>query len=423
MALTNKISKLVGNYALLSFPVLGVLKVRSGINLLINDTFYDTFLIDYPIDMHYDIVSNQLKFLKDDKLIHHKGNVYQVDEFDISNDVHYFFYSLTKESVNHSFLWLKHDLLNVINPIMGFSDVLDESDEIPEDDLVLIRKIKSNAEKLYDQIQKLALLQSLESKNKLLSGTYEIEDFIKELSNQLSANQLDIVNRTKISHSGKVSDRIIQSDFRNTLEEHIKYMSSFQKTHNIEILSQYNNRNFIVKIFLQNCEPPSTYLDRIQDVDLFITKCEPINNLQTNTLNYLILSEICNTIGATIQQLKHDKHIIIQLNIPSLSDEKEIKPNINGIDKKHITKEKTNLFKEMPEDLFTQMKSICINFDGLLILDEWQKVCDQLLHLNKKHKNPELKNLIKTIQSAIQSFDVEVLRNTYNQCHHLFKNN
>lgn len=160
MSISNKISNIVGIYKNLSIPILGESVIKRGINFLINDKFYELFLKGNLEENHLEIIKNHISKIKLNQKIHHEGNIYQVDETSITNGDIYYFYNLSSESVQHSFLWLKHDLLNILNPIMGFADVLEESDEIAKDDKILIQKIRSNSHKLYQQIQKLSLLQT-----------------------------------------------------------------------------------------------------------------------------------------------------------------------------------------------------------------------------------------------------------------------
>lgn len=422
MSIQYKISKLVGNYNSLSFPVLGVLDIRKDSSFFVNDSYNKTFLSDHKEDLYEDIIKSQISTLADNPHIHHKGNIYKVDEFDKIQGVKYYFFTLSNESVSHSFLWLKHDLLNILNPIMGFSDVLFESEDIQKEDKVLIKKIKNNADKIYQQIQKLALLQSLESKHTVHTGSYEVVDFINELQNQLIAKQIfESISKTEITHQGKVNDRIIQSDFRSTLVEHLEYLVTFQNQKDLKIQSAYQKDSFIVKLILSDCNAPSNYMKMIEEVDQFLSECKAISKMQINAVNYLILNEICDSFGAKIIQRKIENDIIIEFVFPSISVEKEFKSIQKNTDIQTTYSTETKLFSNIPEHLYNNIRALLLNFDGLLILDEWQKLSNQLMFLNQKHKNEELHTVINDIQAGIQTFDVEGLRKIYHQCQQEFK--
>lgn len=420
MHFNKKIAKIEGNYNKLSFPILGVIDIMNNSNFLVNNAFEEIFLIDQTYQLPIEIIKKQLNKIEKSNQIHHKGNTYTVDEFQVQKGIKYYFYNLSKQSVHHSFLWLKHDLLNILNPIMGFADVLEESDEMHEDDLLLIQKINKNSDRLYQQIQKLALIQNLESQKIQSQGTYEIEDFIQELKNQLTANQIiDHIYKTEISHRGKVSDRIIQSDFRSALEEHLAYLTQYQENKDLKILSVFYNHVFRLKIQLLDCTIPSSHTEMIEEVDAFIEHCQPINKLQISSLNYLILKEICDTIGAEFIQKNEGKDVIIELKLPSLSKEDEVKTLHQKSLKTKKPSFKDEFFGDMPDDVLKQTQNICKNFDGLLILDEWQNICDQLEELNNKLHDRSLRKLIKVIKTGIQTFDVEQLRRVYQQCHQI----
>jgi len=417
MSFSKKISKIEGNYNQLSFPVLGVSNIKNNTTFLINEAFEEAFIQNQFINAPIEIIKIHFNKLENNHQIHDKGNIYLVDEFQIENGVKYYFYSLSKQSVQHSFLWLKHDLLNILNPIMGFADVLEESEEMAKEDLVLVQKIKKNSDRIYHQIQKLALIQNLETQNNQSIGTYEIEDFIHELQNQLTANHIiEHIKKTEISHRGKVCDRITQSDFRSTLEEHIAYLTEYQKNKDIKVISVFYNHVFRLKVQLINCKPPSTHTEIIEEVDAFIDYGQPINKLQISSLNYLILNEICDSFGASFRQKTEADDVILELKLPSLSKEDEVKTLHQKSSKSQISIIHHEFLDEMPNELLKQTKEICKNFDGLLILDEWQKMCNQLEDLNQKHQNNSLSKLIKEIKAGIQGFDVEKLRQIYQQC-------
>lgn len=417
MIMNREISKLSGNYGSLSFPVLGVLKGKTEESYFVNEVFIKTFLSDFTDDESSDLIKEKIKKLIQSDQVHHKGNIYTIDNLGLDDGVKYYLYSLSNQSVNHSFLWLKHDLLNILNPIMGFADILEDSDDLIEEDLVLAKKIKNNSDKLYHQIQKLSLLQNLENKQNIKSGSYDIEDFIKELSNQLLVNNIvDNISKTEVAHQGKVSDRIIQSDFRSTLEEHIEYLTNFQKHKDLKILSVFYNQTFRIKILLNECHPPESYLELIEEVDNFINDCQPITKLQISAVNFLILNEICDIFGAQIKQRKEANDIIIEISLPSLTNEEDIITLAAGDNEILGISHTDNYFKEMPIELYSQIKDLCMQFDGLLILDEWQKVNEQLLIINSKFNNEYLDFIIKEINTGIQSFDVERLRKIYQKC-------
>jgi hypothetical protein len=425
MKFSNKISKLIGTYSSLSIPVLGELEIQNGINFLINKKFHNLFLKDKPQENHLEIIKKQVERIKVHQKIHHKGNIYNVDETTVSKGVKYYFYSLALESVHHSFLWLKHDLLNILNPIMGFADVLAESEEIATEDQILAQKIRSNSNNLYHQIQKLSLLQSLNQEDDNKNGTYELSDFIKEITNQLLANNsIDHIEKIEISHNGKVSDRIIQSDFRSSLEEHLKYLISFQDKKELKILALHYNDTFRIKFQITQCVLPSQYLKEIDDVEQFINNSQAITKLQIPSLNYLILSELCHSIGASVFLKTNRETVVVELQLPSLSSKTDIKQSETQIPQGFRTKQEASSLKSVPPQLQSELKQVCSQFDGLLILDEWQKLSKKLQRINTVYQSPELENIILEIDTGVQSFDVEKLRGLYQTCHNfLIENN
>jgi hypothetical protein len=417
MSTSQEISNLIGNYGKLSFPVLGVIEIHQKYSYAINSNFRETFLNDFPKEKHVEIIENHLSRLQSNTQLHHKGNIFNVDTFQVTDQTSYLFYSLSNFSVHHSFLWLKHDLLNTLNPILGFADILEESEDIPADDLIFLGKIKKNAEKLYQQIQKLALLQNLENKSFELEGIYELSDFTTEFINQLQGNNIfSQIDQVEMDYSVKVSDRIIHPDFINTLEEYLKILSSYQENTSVQLSSSSKASLIILRFLLPNCLIPDSFMEQIEEVNSYITDCKPINKIQTNTINFLVLRVFCESFGAHFILSKSENDISIEIQLPGLSAKTKIqKPKHTSGFKKEENFKKLK-FNELPPDLHAELVDICLQFDGLFILDNWQELSNKLKSLDKTYDNKPLESIISSIDKGIQSFDIEILREVYHEC-------
>ncbi|NOR85971.1 MAG: hypothetical protein GQ527_00030, partial [Bacteroidales bacterium] len=118
-------SELLGNYKNLSFPVLLKQNKEDETIVQINDPFQREFFTkETAASSRNSITESILDKVEKGRILHWHDYQYIVDIINKDQGISIYLFSHTKQAVNSSFLWLKHDLLNIINPIMGFSDVL-----------------------------------------------------------------------------------------------------------------------------------------------------------------------------------------------------------------------------------------------------------------------------------------------------------
>ena len=420
MTKSYQIQELQGIYHQLSFPVLGILHVKNDMIFSINEAFRSQFL---PLE-ESDQINFILKLMKAvdlKKVWHHAGDIYHIDQTTQTNQGSYYFFSLSKQSIHSSYLWLKHDLLNVLNPIMGFADILSESEGIQDDDQMLIEKIKSNAEKMYDQFQKLSVLQNLSRDHiKQDKGHYYFYDFMIELADKIQVYEASChIEENTNPKMNYVNGRIGQAHFRSALEEFLLFLSKHQPraTFQFSLNSQHQSENLFITI--PNCNIPEQLQTELLTIEQFSEAMSQIKRLQLSTINYLIICEWMQIMGGKSQLIFNDNEVILILKMPMIQINKIDNPKTQRITytEKHFKPvDQTFIF---PEPLYIDLKKLWETFDGLIILDDWNDLLLKLRGINHEYKNNELDEIIIDTESAIHNFDVEKLRNIYKKMTHL----
>ncbi len=409
--MTRKVTfyPLSGSYENLSLPVLGKVGIHHELILYYNESYKALFLKG-KADNAQEFILKQLDDIENKKMYHLNGQIYHVDIHPVSDEICYYFFSPSMQSTNNSFLWLKHDLLNILNPIMGFSDILSESTLMNEEDMILVKRVKANAEKLYKEIQKIAALQQLQSKMpETAAGKYNISDFINEIVDKLK--NIDILTEAPkivISHSGMVSDEVATIIFRSTLEELLVTFINFQSLPELKILLFPYNHTFRLKFQFPKCNLPQRMIDEFIEVQNFIQGSGLISKLQLASANFLLMCELTQIMGGDTQVKYSDQDLALEIILPSLSEDENqymTKNQLNNTDSVGQISPKS-----IHPDLLASIKSNYDKFGGFFILDEWEELASSMNQLNKEYQNPDIERIIIDIQSATSSFDVERLR-------------
>lgn len=415
MAKGYQIKDLQGNYQHLSFPVLGIIREKNDIIFSLNAAFKDQFLpIDEPEQINFLIKLMQSVELK--KIWHHAGDLYHIDQITEAEEDAYYFFILSKHSIRSSYLWLKHDLLNVLNPIMGFADILSESENIDDDEQMLIEKIKSNAERMYDQLQKLAVLQNLAIEHKVQEkGHYYFRDFMIELADKIQVNgtscQIEEQRSPKMNY---IDGRIGQAHFRSALEEFLIFLSQYQSRATIICSLISSDLHQSLQISIPKCSIPEQLEAELLTIEQFSEAMGHINRLQLSTINYMIICEWMQIMGGKSEISFNDKEGLLQLKMPIIqSDDKDhsYKQRIRYTKKQANTDHQASY--NIPEPLLKKLKKLWKPFEGLIILDEWNDLLLKMRGINQEYKNEDLDKIITDTESAVNNFDVEKLRDIY----------
>lgn len=420
--LTSKNSiEILGKFQNLSFPVLLFRKENDKLDVHYNKPFEQIFLNLYSRE-------NALEWLiekvQDKTEIHWQGNLYIIDKIEEGQGRVFYLFNASKNSVNQSFLWLKHDLLNILNPIMGFSDVLSESENLDQDERELVSKIYNNSKKMYTQFEQIATLQHLnQDEEKIKAEEYHVIDFLKEIADKLFINE-HITERASIrsSHHGELWSNIAHRHFRNALENQVIILLNWTDDKKVNFVLENDEKSISIDIIFGIGKYPANKMEEFKTVDNFIQECKPINKLQSEGLNYLLLSQLCYIMGGKVKlNFNHNREVNIKLQFPlshintkqsllQLSDENEE----NSIT--HITKQKNSI----PKVLLHDFKILCNSFDGLIILDEWEDFANKIEEMNQHSLNPILLQITEEIRTAVRTFNVVQLKILLQTCRNLF---
>jgi len=403
------------------------------VSTLALNTANETIEVNKSFCSHFfnNLSSNKEEFLEKfvkrimiEKQVQSNGCCFNIDRF-TENGIDFFLFCKNNNNTSQSFLWLKHDLLNILNPIMGFSDVLLESETIEPDELELIEKIHQNSKKMYNQIDRLAILQNLGNKSHNFNAEeYKVGDFFYEMADILWVNKfIDYPSKVTVEPNANVTASISNHNLRNILEGQIVFMLSFQDKKNVDFNILLRNDRVIIQIEFGKSQLPTNYLEEMQSIEKFSNQCNEIKTIQTTGLNYLLLSQVISTLNGEIyiQDNKDNNKYYLELSFP-------VKNRINEDITKDIVEYddlKTNQFKtinakNIPDNLFKKLHKICHRFDGLIILDKWEELANKVEKANSVNQNKDIKKIVEDIRVAIRLFDIEKLKKIHVDCKMIF---
>ncbi|NPD87007.1 hypothetical protein HNS38_19810 [Lentimicrobium sp. L6] len=411
------------NYKAFTIPVISIDISADNEAFEYNDAFKNLFLRNKDIFKEDQITfSKSINSILKVPVFHWNGIIYHINMIKESETIHSYLISPSENSVALSFLWLKHDLINILNPIIGFSDILSESNNIHEDDAQLIDKIKSNSQKFYEQVQKIAALQLLTlNDNDQATGKYLLSDFLLELNNKLRVEKsLEEDIHLEILGNGHVSDRISNPDFRFAFEEHFSFLTKHQNTPSIKMKLYTDEDCLKTESVFEDCILSNRQFEDLINVELYISKSKSIKRLQSDPLNYLLLCELLTQIGGNCEITVKDKTLVFMMSFPILETLK-YEPELIEVNENTNIK-RSNPF-DFPPQLLEELQNKCSGFHGFMILDDWEAMTIQMESINKNHQDTGLVTLIKDIDLAIQSFDVEKLKTIYKKHQLIFSPN
>jgi len=418
--------EIISEYLNFEIPVLAHKKLRGDNFVVANKSFKDLFFPDKTSKVSLETTMSDffIKITTTEDFLW-KGNCYKVDKLNKGMGLTFFFISLSRKTFQQSFLWLKHDLLNILNPIMGFSDILMEMDHIAPESLELIEKINHNSRRIYHQINQISLLQSMASNNfEINAEEYNINIFFQELVDKLVINNnIEPHNIHLQICKNSVHVNIANHEFRTVLENQLIIFSKWQEAPHINIDCSVFQRKIKIEIRFENCKIPNNKLGDITKVDLFVSTCKNIDKLQNEGFNYLMLSHIVDLLSGNIQFVyNEDQASILQIIFP-ISKLNNGENHVNPLMKTNLqnttfTNEDVKI--DLPPSMEKELKQICKHFDGLLILDEWEELANKIEKINSPFQILEIQQIVDEIRIAIRTYHVEKLKKIHQNCKFIF---
>ena len=408
----------------LKLAVLSVQKTEQKSKIAINDNFTNIFLqnIEGQISTE-DFIKNFLAKIQADDDIYSHGICYQIDKIKDGITNHYLF-TPSFNSVQQSFLWLKHDLLNILNPIMGFSEFLMESESISKEDIELVNKIRQNSQLMFTQIDQLSILQKISIlKHQVHADDYSVGDFMKEMIDTLIINkQVDTPPLLNIQNDKLIYAKLANHDLRAVLENQILYFLSWQESRKLDFNISIKDDQVMIQMEFYDNNIPQNYLDELILLEKFAKECHPIDKLHSPGLNYLILIQVVDILQGKVK-IKTDEQIFKSFEmvfpITKLQTKaKDEKPNNPHSDFSNIKKKSYQI--KLPKEEHQQMQELCNNFDGLIILDDWEEFALKIEELNYTTQNDEIEKIIQEIRTAIRLFDLDKLKKIHSDCKSAF---
>ena len=315
------------NHLELSFPAL--LKIGKGPQIIweANQAFNDYFPELITNGLANPLYSELFfKKINEEKKIHWKGILYHVDVLHPNNKDRLYLLSPSKESVSQSFLWLKHDLTNILNPILGFSDMMSNDEKFDEEDHLILQKINENSLIMFQQFQRISQLQKIgQLQVDTQTGSYSLRNYLSELSDKLLVdNDLSTDAEINIENACLVPDFITLHQFRSVIEDQLSYFCKQQKQAKLCIRTQQESQKQGIYFHFPLCQLDPQILETFNQIENFVSGISPIHKLQIPSLNYLLLCELTKLAGGYVNIDYSEEEVILKLVLPLKESQEEI---------------------------------------------------------------------------------------------------
>jgi len=408
----------------LKLAVLSIQHTEQESKISVNDSFISIFLQnqDDQISKESFYKGFLAKIQTDDDIYSH-GTCYQIDKIKDGITNHYLF-TPSFNSVQQSFLWLKHDLLNILNPIMGFSEFLMESESISKEDIELVDKIHQNSQLMFTQLDQLSILQKISIlKHQVHADDYSVGDFMKEMIDTLIINkQVDTPPQLNIQTDKLIYAKLANHDLRAVLENQILYFLSWQESRKLDFNISIKDDQVMIQIEFYDNNIPQNYLDELVLLEKFAKECHSIDKLHSPGLNYLILIQVVDILQGKVKINKNTQIIPLGEMIFPIT---KLQTKAKGEKSNNPHSDFSNIKKKayqinLPKDEHQQMQKLCNSFDGLIILDDWEEFALKIEEINSTIQNDEIEKLIQEIRTAIRLFDLDKLKKIHSDCKSAF---
>jgi len=408
----------------LKLAALSIQQTNQGNRISVNDSFIRIFLQnqDNQISKESFYKAFLAKIQTDDDIYSH-GTCYQIDKIKDGITNHYLF-TPSFNSVQQSFLWLKHDLLNILNPIMGFSEFLMESESISKEDIELVNKIRQNSQLMFTQLDQLSILQKISIlKHQVHADDYSVGDFMKEMIDTLIINkQVDTPPQLNIQNDQLIYAKLANHDLRAVLENQILYFLNWQESKKLDFNISVKDDQVMIQMEFYDNNIPQNYLDELVLLEKFASECHSIDKLHSPGLNYLILIQVVDILQGKVR-INTEEQIFKSFEMVFPITKLQTKANDEKSNNPHsdFSNIKKKAYKiNLPKEKYEQMQELCNSFDGLIILDDWEEFALKIEELNYTTQNDEIEKLIQEIRTAIRLFDLDKLKKIHSDCKSAF---
>lgn len=361
-------------------------------------------------------------FDENNQNINLNGCCYHIDKVSSSDSTTFFFTPNNNLSID-TIQWIRHELFNILNPIMGFSDYLLESENIKPDELELIGRIHSNARKMFNIIDQANLFQTILNRTEAIEAVeYSVYDFILELSDSLLIKGItDKACGITIQDNANVRAYIANHNLRTILENHIINLLSFQIQKSVDFNISKKESSIFIEINLGSSQLPTNYLNDIIKIENTFKNCLQIERLDKTGLNYILLLLLLDNLNSQITTLiNNDNTLHIKLIIPiatyleTTSSPYKTHPKDNYSQKKFAN--------DIPKELYHKLYLLFIKLGNINLLDNWEELAQKFELANTKHQNKAIENTIQNIRKSIKIFDILELKKIHTKLSLIFEN-
>lgn len=353
-------------------------------------------------------------------------------EFIEETDEVFEFHLILNEPLNKT-MWfrLKHTVFNHYNALIGFSDILNEVEDLDDTDRLLIQLINKNAREMFRTTKLLMEFEQLKDFNfELKSHLVSPVEYLSSFLSHRRDKEEDIAFKYNTEAFNNIALNIDNEFFKISLVllfDILKEIVDLSKaTLKLQVEDsciwrfEYNEPLFEDKEFVYE----------LQMINDFYGRGINMNHLSIRMFHLIYIRLIVEKLGGEFMMTVNESSsptLLVEWIFPFVEQEY---PDDLNIEADHSTKDiekKTVIHKEKTIYPLELRREIGMHFsivDGTFVLDDWKLFANKLDILILKYKASEvreLKQVIESIYAAIKGFDVTALQLIMNKLKQISK--
>lgn len=315
-------------------------------------------------------------------------------------------------------LQLKHDIYNLYNTLIGFSEVLKETESFDENDYLILNRLNANARDLYTETKILMEFELLKELDFNISKSFvKANDFILSYFN----------------HHTEYGKRIVLIQHENPHEElflninHEYFKTSFDLFVNT-IFNLFDAVNVVLDVYLKGhihiefkfekgelAENDIIY--EISQLNNFFNLETPVKSLQFRLFHFFYIHIVAQKLGGefNLSYSEENGNYEAIWILPFDSGVNIDNSTLSNVD----ISLKDSISEEVQEELLPseelkhEIAKLFSKLESVYILDEWIKFANNLESLGRKKYREDdeyIAAFIKKIRQGVELFDIKALQ-------------
>lgn len=319
-------------------------------------------------------------------------------------------------------MWLrfKHAVFNQYNALIGFSDVLNEVENLDDTDRLLIKRINKNVREMFINTKlnaEFELLKDLDFdvKSHLVSPLEYLSSFLRHRRDKAE----NIVFKYNLEQLKNVVVRIENEYFKTSLDLLFDALKEIIDLSGAKLELQVKDQCVWRLEYFGDELDNSEFIYELQLINDFYGQGIDMEHLSNRMFHLIYTRLIVQKLGGefrmTLNELPNPR-LLVEWVFPYIEHETTFDLNLED-NQPDEDPEKTDLIPEeasiYPLELRQEIGRHFLNVDGVFVLDDWKVFANKLDILIIKYRVSdvrELKQIIDNIYAAVKAFDVTALQ-------------